>query len=98
MLNREICEKCIDKNREKGTITYNEEGQLILIFKYRSWESKDNCNWYNDKINCPVFIKSEELGIGTNSSFMMEIEKSHETAFNECPYKLEHLLKDENKC
>lgn len=86
MLNKEVCRKCIDRNRQK---------QLGILSN--PWNSIDEDNWKNGTVYCP-FVKTWEFYVVSGANLdSCKVGRNLSSPKNkaiipECPYKLEHVV------
>jgi hypothetical protein len=82
MLNKDICKKCINKNRKKWSFIKNEPEAW-------GWDLIDEKKWENNKLTCPCL----KDGI-RNNCIIFDI--NDKKIMRTCLYKLEHVLKNDN--
>lgn len=84
MLNKELCKRCRKKYSNKRYDTWIQSCYNGNLF----WTDKDNINWLNGYVFCPIIKQKEKLH---------RFEQGHKTKVSDnppddCYFKLEHLL------
>jgi hypothetical protein len=82
MLNKNICMNCINKYREDSYYENN--------YKPFPWSEYDEALWKDCKVKCPHFEGDDFMKLLVNLSV-----NEHKDMNSLCPYKLEHLLKND---